>query len=121
VQYPRKRCSLDPFYRISRRARYIHFSLEVGYLKRRSSKQCSGEYSSKYYLECSTPSNFVLIFRTRISAYWLVILRSIIALLTVITSGISVASSLSLLIIYKFRKLEKLKEEYRNEIAYSYY
>ncbi|KAJ6070723.1 hypothetical protein N7467_012042 [Penicillium canescens] len=46
---------------------------------------------------------------------------SIMALLTVIASGVSVASSLSLLIVYKFGKLEKLKEEHRNEIAHSYH
>lgn len=37
---------------------------------------------------------------------------SIMALLTVIASGISVASSLSLVIIYKFGKLEILKQEH---------
>ncbi|CAI7615478.1 unnamed protein product [Penicillium pancosmium] len=37
---------------------------------------------------------------------------SIMALLTVIASGLSVASSLALLIIYKFGKLERLKQEH---------
>ncbi|KAJ5741591.1 hypothetical protein N7533_011000 [Penicillium manginii] len=37
---------------------------------------------------------------------------SIMALLTVIASGLSVASCLALLIIYKFGKLEKLRQEH---------
>ncbi|KAJ5152440.1 hypothetical protein N7492_009720 [Penicillium capsulatum] len=37
---------------------------------------------------------------------------SIMALLTVIASGLSVASSLSLVIVYKFGKLERLKQEH---------
>ncbi|KAJ5084787.1 hypothetical protein NUU61_009366 [Penicillium alfredii] len=37
---------------------------------------------------------------------------SIMALLTVIASGLSVASSSGLVIIYKFRKLEKVKQEH---------
>lgn len=37
---------------------------------------------------------------------------SIMALLTVIASGLSVASASGLLIIYKFGKLERLKQEH---------
>jgi hypothetical protein len=46
---------------------------------------------------------------------------SIMALLTVIASGLSVASSLGLFIIYKFGRLEKLKEEHQNEILQGYH
>ncbi|KAJ6109864.1 hypothetical protein N7486_002099 [Penicillium sp. IBT 16267x] len=42
---------------------------------------------------------------------------SIMALLTVITSGLSMASSLGLFIIYRFRKLERLKQEH-NQLIY---
>ena len=37
---------------------------------------------------------------------------SIMALLTIIASGLSVTSAFGLLIIYKFGKLERLKQEY---------
>jgi hypothetical protein len=42
------------------------------------------------------------------------------ALLAVIVSGVSVASSSALLIIYKFVRLEKVKQEY-NQIISAYY
>jgi hypothetical protein len=44
----------------------------------------------------------------------------IMALLAVIVSGVSVASSSALLIIYKFVRLEKVKQEY-NQIISAYY
>ncbi|KAJ6102303.1 hypothetical protein N7486_004730 [Penicillium sp. IBT 16267x] len=43
---------------------------------------------------------------------------SIMALLTVIVSGLSIASSLGLFIVYKFRKLELLKQEHNHLIYY---
>jgi hypothetical protein len=42
---------------------------------------------------------------------------SIMALLTVIASGLSVATSLGLLIIYKFGKLERLKQEHTRSVS----
>ena len=42
---------------------------------------------------------------------------SIMALLTVIASGLSFASSTTLLILYKFMKLVKVKQEYNQIIS----
>lgn len=41
---------------------------------------------------------------------------SIMALLTVITAGLSTASSLALVIIYRLGKLEKVKKEHKLEM-----